>query len=652
MGRSTAGFCRLIAGLLAATPLAAAPPPLSLYGQLPTVGHVELSPDGTRWIAVMGDEKSAQIQVRNLADNALISVTPAEKAKVRDVMWVGNDHVVATTSTTTAVVGLQGPKREWFLLSHLDLTKGRDWRPMLSGMKDTMNVAAGTPRAVLRDGHPTLIVPAIRFTSNIGVLSLVEVRMGRVDGTTIATGTPDTVRFFVGNDGAMVAREDYGDRTGEWRLMLKGENGLKRAYSETALIDRPFVYSFGRDTSTLLMSSHKDGEWRDYEVKLADGTVSGPTAAFDGDNVLLDRRSKTVIGTIDEKLERTDYSFFDPKDQALWRGVTKAFAGEQVALESWSDDRKTIILEVQGEKNGVSLFVLDRAKGRVEFLVDRYAGLGPELLNPVTTYRYKAGDGTEIPAYLTLPKGRAVKALPLIVLAHGGPASRDSPGFDWWAQALASRGYAVLQPQFRGSSGFGEAHKAAGYGEWGRKMQSDLSDGVRDLVAKGTVDAKRVCIAGGSYGGYAAMAGVSVEQGVYRCASAVAGVSDLRRMLITEVQDSGGERNDTLRYWQRFMGAKNASDISIDAYSPARLASRVTVPLQLIHGKDDTVVLLEQSRLMADAMQKVGKPVDYLELPGEDHWLSRPATRIAMLEAQVAFLEKHNPPDPAPGPAK
>ena len=233
------------------------------------------------------------------------------------------------------------------------------------------------------------------------------------------------------------------------------------------------------------------------------------------------------------------------------------------------------------------------------------------------------------------------------MLAHGGPASRDYPGFDWWAQALASRGYAVLQPQFRGSTGFGEAHRAAGFGEWGRKMQTDLSDGVRDLVAKGTVDASRVCIAGASYGGYAAMAGVTLDPGVYRCASAVAGVSDLRRMLLSEIDDTGGERNSTLRYWRRFMGAEKGNDAGLDVWSPARLASRVSVPLQLIHGKDDTVVRIEQSRMMRDALQKAGKAVDYLELPGEDHWLSRQATRIALLEAQVAFLEKHNPPDQA-----
>ena len=206
----------------------------------------------------------------------------------------------------------------------------------------------------------------------------------------------------------------------------------------------------------------------------------------------------------------------------------------------------------------------------------------------------------------------------------------------------------MLQPQFRGSTGFGAAHRDAGFGEWGRKMQTDVSDGVRHLAAQGIIDPKRVCIAGASYGGYAAMAGVTVEQGVYRCASAVAGVSDLRRMLQREVSDAGGTRaTATVRWWQRFMGAKSPNDTAVDAVSPARLAAKLSVPLQLIHGKDDLVVPFEQSRFMESAAKDAGKPVEFVTLAAEDHWLSRPATRIAMLEAQIAFLEKHNPPDPA-----
>ena len=637
-----------VALMLMAVPAIGAPPPISLYGQLPNVQSMVLSPDGSKWAAVMGDERAAQIQVRTLVDNKLLSVTSAETSKVRGVTWAGNDHVIATISTTQPFDKTAGgPKREWYMLLDLDLARGKEWRPLLTGIPDAMNVAAGPPRPALRDGQQVLVVPGISFESGNGTVSLIEVKLGKAGGSVGLVGTPDTIRFVLDADGKAVAREDYEEKSGTYRLLLRMNGAFRKLYEEVARLDRPYVYGFGKDAGTLLMHSRKSGKWQDFAITLADGSIT-QVEGFEADSLLRDRRTGLAIGLIDAGLAGNEYRFFDPKDQAMWRGITRAFPGEQVDLESWSEDRQTLVVEVRGEKNGVSLFRINRAKGQIEFMADRYNGLGPELLNPVTAYRYRAADGLEIPAYLTLPRGRAAKGLPLIVLPHGGPEARDTAAFDWWSQALASRGYAVLQPQFRGSSGFGAAHIAAGYGEWGRKMQTDLSDGVRDLVAKGTVNAGRVCIVGASYGGYAAMAGVTVDAGVYRCASAVAGVSDLRRMLVWETRDTGGSNNATLRYWQRFMGARNASDDSIDPWSPARLAGKLSVPLQLIHGKDDTVVLIEQSRLMREAAQAAGKSVDWLELAGEDHWLSRPATRTAMLEAQIAFLEKHNPPDPVP----
>jgi dipeptidyl aminopeptidase/acylaminoacyl peptidase len=220
-------------------------------------------------------------------------------------------------------------------------------------------------------------------------------------------------------------------------------------------------------------------------------------------------------------------------------------------------------------------------------------------------------------------------------------------GFDWWAQALASRGYAVLQANFRGSTGYGRDFLEAGYGEWGRKMQTDLSDGVRWLAAEGIIDPERVCIVGASYGGYAAMAGLALDGEVYRCGVSVGGVSDLRRMVNWEARLERQRDTQTIRYWNRFMGAARLNDRAVDDLSPAFLAASVDSPLLLIHGKDDTVVPIEQSRIMAEALRRAGKPVELVELPGEDHWLSRSETRRQMLIETVRFLEANNPAAPA-----
>jgi dipeptidyl aminopeptidase/acylaminoacyl peptidase len=233
-------------------------------------------------------------------------------------------------------------------------------------------------------------------------------------------------------------------------------------------------------------------------------------------------------------------------------------------------------------------------------------------------------------------------------MPHGGPAARDYLEFDWWAQGMASRGYAVFQPQFRGSDGFGEAYLRAGYGEWGRKMQTDVSDGVKHLVDQGVVDPARVCIVGASYGGYAVLQGMSAQPDVYRCGVSVAGVADLPEMLKAEARDAGYQndsRNPVIRYWVRFMGADGRRDEVLAQLSPSRRAAAVQGPVLLIHGRDDTVVPLAQSQIMHRALTAAGKSSELLVLDGEDHWLSYGPTRLRTLEATVDFLLKHNPPD-------
>ena len=271
-----------------------------------------------------------------------------------------------------------------------------------------------------------------------------------------------------------------------------------------------------------------------------------------------------------------------------------------------------------------------------------YDGLEDSL--PTTRITYEAADGLKIPAYLTLPAGKAATRLPLIVFPHGGPAARDTAEFDWWTQAMAAEGYAVLRPNYRGSTTT-QSFTDAGYGEFGRKMQTDLSDGVRYLARQGTIDPARVCIVGGSYGGYAALAGVTLDPGIYRCAVAVAGISDLRKMLVwVKQREMWGDHLGT-RYWNRYMGVTGPDDPVLDQISPIKHIDAVNVPVMLIHGKDDTVVAFEQSEYMLKALQKANKPVEMVTMKKEDHWLSRSETRLLMLQSSIEFLKKNNPPD-------
>ena len=359
-------------------------------------------------------------------------------------------------------------------------------------------------------------------------------------------------------------------------------------------------------------------------------------------------RSPTGGSTSGDDLDhdRPVHAFSDAAAGRLWALAAAALPDAAPSLISWSNDFKHAIFFTSGSGDSGTYYLLNVEAGELNGIGSAYPEIAADQVAPIRPITYAAADGLEIPGYLTTPPGiEDPKNLPLVVLAHGGPASRDYLGFDWWAQALASRGFAVLQPNFRGSEGYGEDFTEAGYGEWGRKMQTDLSDGVRWLASEGVIDPARVCIVGASYGGYAAMAGPTLDVGVYRCAVSVNGVSDLRRMVEAEAKGREHRDNEVVRYWNRFMGAERLGDRSLDERSPARLAARADAPMLLIHGRDDTVVPIEQSRVMAQALRRAGKPVEMVELDGEDHWLSRSETRQRMLGETLRFLEAHNPPD-------
>lgn len=626
--------------------------PLAAYGQLPSVDFVALSPDGSKLAMIVGDEGERQLQVRRSADRALLQRVGIGAAKVRGVQWVGDHHLLLTRSATAEIAGMTGPKREYSLVLDINLATGKS-STLLQGSVDdkdeTLNTIFGEPMARMVGGRPVAFLPGLTFPGREGILTLFAVDLETRRTRQVVVGNSDTSEFLVDAAGGVIARVDYHQASGHWMLYTGRSGHLVKAMEDTSPLDSPWLAGLGRTAGSVLVGMHDDDETVFRELALGEATPSPPIPELANGTPVTDPASGVTIGASRHDELAVDYRFLSPADGALWAKVRRGFGDAVVHLESWSDDRRTVVLRVEGKAFGAGYFLLDVATHRADWLADEYLRLPPEVLGEKRAIHYTAADGTEIPAYLTLPPGTVeAKRLPLVVLAHGGPAARDDPGFDWWAQALASRGYAVLQPQFRGSSGFGGRFLAAGYGQWGRKMQTDLSDGVRALAARGIADPARTCIVGGSYGGYAALAGVTLQHGVYRCAVALAGPADLKAMLDYEHTFTGGKRNRTMRYWQRFMGATSANDPMLATISPLASVAAADAPILLIHGTDDTVVPFDQSKVMAAALTRVGKPVELVRLASEDHWLSRSATRTAMLDATVSFLGKHLPTDAPP----
>ncbi len=635
---------RVLGGLLCTGALACgqAAAPLEAYGRLPNLENVAISPDGSKLAFVRTSGDLRAVAVASLADRKLIAAGRLGEIKLRTLRWADDDHLMLISSKTGLPWGLVGKSHEWYMLSVFEVSTHKiNNYPKTIDEISMMNVIAGQPM-IRRLGKDTfLFIPGIYATDRTE-LALFKVNLRTGDESTVRLGTETTRGWLVDEAGEIIAENNYTEWNQRWQLKIRRGRHLAEAVSRQVPIDVPEILGFGPDGESILLDDLVDGDpvWR--LVSLRDGKL-GPALEERGglSEPIEDPKTHRLIGGI-RTGDETEYVFFDPSLKSRWGAVVSAFEGERVELVSASQDLMKFVVRVDGPRHGFEYELVDMNTAQSMPLGKVYDDVS-EIMD-VRPISYPAADGMKIPAYLTLPAGKPAKKLPLLVFPHGGPADRDTARFDWWAQAMASQGYAVLQPNFRGSA-IDWSFTQAGFGEWGRKMQTDLSDGVRYLDKEGIIDPKRVCIIGASYGGYASLAGVTLDPGVYRCAVSVAGVSDLKAFLIWVKQRESAGDHISQRYWDRFMGVQNYKDLSLDAISPIHHIDNVNVPVMLIHGRDDTVVPFEQSDIIYNALQKAHKSVELVTLKNEDHWLSRNDTRLQMLQSAMAFIKAHNPPD-------
>ena len=640
MTRICAGLCAALLTVLAVEARAA---PLEVYGRLPTIESIALSPDGASLASIVTDGELRSLAVQNLADGKLIAGLAAGDNKVRDIRWAGPNHVILTLSSTTQPFDVTAPRGEYAMAIDLNIRTHKAVQLLKNAAPGTsmMNIVVGRPDIRMIEGRPIAFVQGIHFVGRMGQQGLFRIDLEKGRTVLAEPGYANTREYVIAADGSAVAQAETSRSTGDWTLHLKDASGWRAASRLRAPPDAPSLLGLGRDSATVLMLQQEGDREQLREVSVKDGSIGEPLVGGDEARPIWrpDGLALAGVRTLVGDEERLRY--FDPADQARWNAIVRAFPGDLVGFESASDDYNKVLVAVDSPTLGPAYAIVDLTTRKAAYVGERYRGLKLGDVSPVRSLAFKARDGLDLHGYLYVPYGRTAKDLPLVVLAHGGPSARDMPGFDWWAQALASRGYAVLQVNFRGSAGYGWPFLSAGFGEWGRKMQTDLSDGVRYLASEGIIDPKRVCIVGASYGGYAALAGPTLDRGIYRCAASIGGPSDLRR-LVSWSRDRNGRVAE--RWWTRFMGAENAGDPILRLISPAEHADQADAPILLVHGRDDTVVPLSQSQTMADALRKADKPFEMVVLKGEDHWLTRGDTRLEMLKAVVAFLEKNNPP--------
>ncbi len=337
--------------------------------------------------------------------------------------------------------------------------------------------------------------------------------------------------------------------------------------------------------------------------------------------------------------ERPHVQWINPELQHLQAAIDRALPGKVNMLLDRSRDSSRYLIWSSAADDPGSFYVYDRAAHRMNGFANPYEALDGRAFAAVRPIHFRGRDGSDIPGYLTLPRSGGERGLPLVLMPHGGPFARDSWSFDPWVQFLADRGYAVLQVNFRGSTGYGRPYVERGFGQFGTGMIDDLEDGVDWLVQQGIADPHRVCVMGASYGGYVALWAPIRHPERYRCAISFAGVTDLRAILRYDARILAAPRYS--REWRRRVQGEERTDLSL--ISPLQQAARMTVPVLIAHGEQDRVVPVSQSRNLVRALARAGTPAETVFYPQEAHGFTKPQDSIDFLQRVEAFLAAHNP---------
>lgn len=628
-------------------------PPLASYAAMAAMEDVALTNSG-KYLAFSGVIDGNTVVALAETGGKVLHRVGLGNIKLRGLHWAGDDYLIIRTSSTQNLGMYYGGRYELFNFIVVERKTGKSSWPLHDSGR-VMNAAFGMYLPVNVAG---------RWSQCVGTLPLEKSRSGAVwlgDGIVdlscfdlasgevkkLTDGRKDGDGWLLSPEGEVAATALNDADKQRWALKAaSGRDGMvlkapvlaehSSRYGDSAIL------GFGRSPDTVLYAvTDERGSSRVMERRL-DGATEAVAlyANILTHDLLFDPVSRLHIGYWKEGLH-PELVMLDPKAQARVEATRKAFPGSRVHFSAFSGDLDRMVVLTEGDDDSGTWWLVDIAQGSADILGQNFPQISASQVGPVREWRYQAADGLEIEAIVTEPPTGLKDNMALVVLPHGGPQSKDRLGFDWLAQAFASRGYLVLQPNFRGSSGYGVAFRNAGFGQWGRKMQTDLSDGVTALVKAGRVDPDKVCIVGASYGGYAALAGVTLQSGVYRCAVAIAGVADPAAMLKdSDLNESANAR----RYWRDFMGVKGAFYGGVDDISPYRRAAQASAPILLLHGDDDLVVPFDQSKRMAKQLKREDKPYKLVKLKKEDHWLTRLESRRQVLEETVGFLLEHNPP--------
>lgn len=612
----------------------AAPPSIADFAATPIAVQPKLSADGKLLASRSYTGETSRLLIIDVDNPTAVSRNiELGKINVTGIQWAGGKRLLLTIVRNESIFGLTVPMSRLVIVD-IDTGETR------MGDPDNRGLLGGDVLYTDPDGTSALVASQDSIEQT-PVVKRIDLATGKA--VIVEKPKPNVWDWYADNQGVVRAGLAYDERA--WKLYYRdaADQPLRVVKGKIDRNDDSSVerFTFGAGGTGSVITNERTGRFALYRYDFKTATIGEPIfehPEVDIESVWGDRWSGTVEG-VEYHSDRTRFHWLDPEMKKVQGQLDKALPDNVNEIRSRSRDGSRLLVQSRSASNPGTYFILDRKTKRMSPVLTPYAKIDPDIMSPTTSLSYAARDGLRIPAYLTLPTGKPNKQLPLIVMPHGGPFIRDTWEFDVFVQFLASRGYAVFQPQFRGSTGYGKSFVEKGYGQWGRAMQDDLDDGLDHLIKAGTVDPRRVCMVGASYGGYAALWGAIRNPERYRCAASIAGVTDLDAQLKANRKSFSATRY--FRSWRTKVEGEQKVDLA--TVSPLPQAGRLRVPVFIAHGEKDTVVPVKQGHLMVDALRRQRAEVTSVFYPKSGHNLEGEGDLADYLGRLEAFLKKNNP---------
>ena len=651
-----AGACLMVGSTCTLAQSHGAPLPIEHFTRYDEFGGIKLSPTGEFAAYMTGKYGRSMLVFISMKDKKITGgVNCPEGFEIFDFDWASNSRVVFQIAERQ--LGLLQPsptgemlavdvdgKRQKFVYGYRTgeqqtgtLIKARE---SSYATADLISPLLVDEKSILIEEHPWRAGASYWYYDRdakplITQLDIYTGKKRKLDIAPLANATVmvdhnDRVRFAIGlNPQFKLAVSWKPDPDGPWtEFALPG-------FREESVRPR----KFSEDNQSVFFTGVKEDESLDalYKLNLHTKDISKVYGFENTDvtGVVYDLSGRRIVGVV-SYVDKRSVHWLDPEDRAarIYRSLHNAFPGQTVSIASTTKDGNIAIVFVHSDVNPGDYYLFDTQTMKADYLRPARQWIDPATMRAKTPFSLRARDGLQLHGYLTLPVGSGPH--PMVVLPHGGPHGvRDTWDFDWEVQMLANRGYAVLQVNYRGSGGYGMDFEEQGFRQWGAKMQDDITDATRWAIEQKYADANRMCIFGASYGGYAALMGAVREPELYRCAIGFAGVYDLELMLSSaDIPRSKSGR----AYLNVALGNDREQ---LRARSPTHNADKISIPVLLIHGKEDWRAAYEQATRMKAALDKHQKPYEWMSLSREGHGVYDEESRKEMYDRILGFLDKH-----------